>query len=170
MSKSVSDNDSEGGGEENNKVSDNDLEMVGEQSGTTDSTGDASGGTEASDRKTKITFNEEPERFVQQRKNRGDPIDLYHGDPPPHLTLYHSLGHMTGGIYHVVSPFSNFVYLFTDLSLLLLPILTTHECVPTVGCGLRTPQRTGTRDSVHTVRDLHEICSCRYHRSFMLMY
>ena len=40
---------------------------------------------------------------------------------------------MTDGIYRVVSPLSNFVYIFTDPSLvllLLLPIFTTHKCVP----------------------------------------
>ena len=47
VTESVSGNDSEHGGEEDNNVSDNDLEMLGEQSGTTDSTGTASGGTEA---------------------------------------------------------------------------------------------------------------------------
>jgi hypothetical protein len=65
---SVSDNDSERGGEEDNNVSDNDLEMLGEQSGTVDSTGAASEGTEASVKKTKITFTEEQEAFDQQFK------------------------------------------------------------------------------------------------------
>ena len=61
---SVSDNDSERGGEEDNNVSDNDLEILGEQSGTTDSTGAASGGTEVPDKKTKITLTEEQETFA----------------------------------------------------------------------------------------------------------
>ena len=43
---SVSDNDSDRDGEEDDDVSDYDLEIVGEQSGTVDSTRDASGGTE----------------------------------------------------------------------------------------------------------------------------
>ena len=66
MTESVSDNDSECGGEEDNNVSDNDLEMVGDQSGTVDSTDDESGGTETPVKKTKITLTEEQERFDQQ--------------------------------------------------------------------------------------------------------
>ena len=62
--------------------------------------------------------------------------------------LHHSHGHMSGGIYGLVSPFSNFVYLFTDPGLFLLPILTTHKCVPAVGCGLRTHQPTGTWENM----------------------
>ena len=65
VSESVSDNDSERGGEEDNNVSDNDLEMVGEQSGTTDNTVDASGGTEAPAKKAKIMLTEEQERYAQ---------------------------------------------------------------------------------------------------------
>ena len=52
---SVSDNDSECGGEEDDNVSDNDLEMVGEQSGTADSTDTASGGTESPVKKATLT-------------------------------------------------------------------------------------------------------------------
>ena len=46
----------EDGGEEDDDDSDNDLEIVLEQSGTADSTGAASGGTEASTKKVKITL------------------------------------------------------------------------------------------------------------------
>ena len=46
------------------------------------------------------------------------------------------------------------------------------KCAPAVGRGLRTEQPTGTRDSVHTARDLREVCFCRYERrvSFMAMF
>ncbi len=43
----MSDNDSDRDGEEEDDVSNNDLEILGEQSGTADSTCAASGGTEA---------------------------------------------------------------------------------------------------------------------------
>ena len=55
----VSDNDSEGDEEEDDDDSDNDLEIVSEQSGTADSTDDASGGTEAPVKKAKIMLTEE---------------------------------------------------------------------------------------------------------------
>ena len=66
VAESVSDNEGErdgeeDGGEEDDDDSDNDLEIVLEQSGTTDSTGDASGGTEAPAKKAKITLTEEEE-------------------------------------------------------------------------------------------------------------
>ena len=46
------------------------------------------------------------------------------------------------------------------------------KCAPAVGRGLRTKQPTGTRDSVHTARDLREVCFCRYERRvpFMAMF
>ena len=46
------------------------------------------------------------------------------------------------------------------------------KCAPAVGRGLRTKQPTGTRDSVHTARDLREVCFCRYQRRvpFMAMF
>ena len=58
---SVSDNEGErdgeeDGGEEDDDYSDNDLEIVLEQSGTANSTGAASGGTEAPVKKVKITL------------------------------------------------------------------------------------------------------------------
>ena len=63
---SVSDNEGErdgdeDGGEEDDEDSDNDLQIVLEQSGPADSTGAASGGTEAPATKTKITLTEEEE-------------------------------------------------------------------------------------------------------------
>ena len=61
MSEAVLDNEGErdgdeDGGEEDDDDSDNDLEIVLEQSGTVDSTDDASGGTEAPAKKAKITL------------------------------------------------------------------------------------------------------------------
>jgi hypothetical protein len=46
--------------------SDNDLEIVSEQSGTADSTDDASGGTEAPVKKAKIILTEEQETFAKK--------------------------------------------------------------------------------------------------------
>ena len=65
--------------------------------------------------------------------------------------LYHSLGHMTGGIYRVVSPFPNFRYVLDWPLTGAFPILTTHKCVPAVGLGLRTQEPTGTQDIGHMV-------------------
>ena len=66
MVECVSDNDSERDGEDDDNVSENDLEIVGEQSGTTDSTHTTSGGNETSVKKVKITLTEDQEGFVQQ--------------------------------------------------------------------------------------------------------
>ncbi len=46
------------------------------------------------------------------------------------------------------------------------------KCAPVVERGLRTKQPTGTRDSVHTVRNLREVCFYRYqcHVPFMSMF
>ncbi len=38
------------------------------------------------------------------------------------------------------------------------------KCAPAVVRGLRTKQPTGTRDNVHTARDLREVRFCRYQR------
>jgi hypothetical protein len=42
------------------------LQIVGEQSGTVDSTDASSGGTEAPDKKAKITLTEQEEKFAKQ--------------------------------------------------------------------------------------------------------
>ena len=51
---------------DDDNVSENDLEIVGEQSGTTDSTRTVSEGNEASVKKTKIMLTEEEEKFAEQ--------------------------------------------------------------------------------------------------------
>jgi hypothetical protein len=53
---SGAENESERDGEEDNDDSDDDLQIVGEQSGTADSTGASSAGTEAPAKKAKITL------------------------------------------------------------------------------------------------------------------
>ena len=52
------------------------------------------------------------------------------------------------------------------------PKFLHSKCALAVGHGLRTKQPTGTRDSVHTVRDVREVCFCRYQRRvpFMTMF
>jgi hypothetical protein len=52
------------------------------------------------------------------------------------------------------------------------PKFLHSECALAVGRGLRTKQPTGTRDSVHTARDLREVRFCRYQRRvpFMAMF
>jgi hypothetical protein len=71
VGESMSDNDSECGAERGlveDDASDNDLEILGEQSGTThatNSTGDASGGTETPPKKAKTKFYEHPEIRAQ---------------------------------------------------------------------------------------------------------
>ena len=72
---SVSDNESERDGEEDDHDSDNDLQIVGEQSGTPDSTGDLSSGTETPAKKAKITLTEEQERFAKQFHPDASKID-----------------------------------------------------------------------------------------------
>ncbi len=58
-------NESDRDGEEDDDDSDDDLQIVGEQSGTADSTGASSAGTEAPAKKAKITLTEEQERFAK---------------------------------------------------------------------------------------------------------
>ena len=65
----------EDGGEEDDEDSDNDLQIVLEQSGTADSTGAASGGTEAPAKKAKITLTEEEENFAKQFRPAASKID-----------------------------------------------------------------------------------------------
>ena len=55
----VASDESDFEGEEHDDDSDNDLQIVGEQSGTADSTGGSSAGTEAPAKKVKITLTEE---------------------------------------------------------------------------------------------------------------
>ncbi len=63
---SGAENESERDGEEDDDDSDDDLQIVGEHSGTADSTGASSAGTEAPAKKAKITLTEEQERFAKQ--------------------------------------------------------------------------------------------------------
>ena len=74
------DNDSECDRKEEDDVSDNDLEILGEQSGksdTTNSTGDSSGGTEAPVKNVKIILTEEEEKFDKQSIHRVYYVLLY---------------------------------------------------------------------------------------------
>ena len=75
MTECVSDNDSERDGEDDDNVSENDLEIVGEQSGTADSTRAASGGNEAPVEKTKIILTEEEEKFTEQFQHAASKMD-----------------------------------------------------------------------------------------------
>ncbi len=62
---SGAENESERDGEDDDD-SDDDLEIVGEEPGTTDSTGASSAGTEAPAKKAKITLTAEQEKFAKQ--------------------------------------------------------------------------------------------------------
>ena len=75
---SMSDNDSERDAEEEDDASDNDLEILGEQSGTADttnSTGDASGGTEAPAKKVKTILTQDQETFTKMFSTAQSKID-----------------------------------------------------------------------------------------------
>jgi hypothetical protein len=71
----VSDNDSEFDEEDEDYVSEHDLEVLGEQSGTVESTGSVSGGTEAPVKKVKIILTEKEEKFAKQFKPASSKID-----------------------------------------------------------------------------------------------
>ena len=76
----------EDGGEEDDEDSDNDLQIVLEQSGTADSTGAASGGTEAPAKKAKITLTEEEENFAKQFRPAASKIDKERKIPLRHVS------------------------------------------------------------------------------------
>ena len=80
VAESVSDNagerdGEEDGAEEDDDYSENDLEIVLEQSGTADSAGAASGGTESPAKKAKITLTEEEENFAKKFRPVASKID-----------------------------------------------------------------------------------------------
>jgi hypothetical protein len=66
VTESMSENEIECDGEDDDNDSDNDMQIVGQQSCTTDSTGDSLSETETPDKKSKITLTEEQERFAKQ--------------------------------------------------------------------------------------------------------
>ena len=82
----MSENESERGGEEDDDDSDNDLEIVLEQSGTADSTGAASGGTEAPANKAKITLTVEEENFAKKFHPAASKIDKERKIPLRHVS------------------------------------------------------------------------------------
>ena len=83
---SGAENESERDGEEDDDDSDDDLEVVGEQSGTADSTGASSAGTEAPAKKAKITLTAEQEKFAKQFRPPASKIDRPRKIPTRHLT------------------------------------------------------------------------------------
>jgi hypothetical protein len=83
---SGAENESERDGEEDDDDSDDDLEIVGEQSGTADSTGASSAGTEAPAKKAKITLTAEQEKFAKQFRPPASKIDRPRKIPTRHLT------------------------------------------------------------------------------------
>jgi hypothetical protein len=78
-------NESERDGEDDDD-SDDDLEIVGEKSGTADSTGASSAGTEAPAKKAKITLTAEQEKFAKQFHPAASKIDRPRKIPTRHVT------------------------------------------------------------------------------------
>jgi hypothetical protein len=73
-------------GEEDDDDSDDDLLIVGEQSGTADSTGASSAGTEAPSKKAKMTFTAEREKFAKQFHPAASKIDQTRKIPTRHVS------------------------------------------------------------------------------------
>jgi hypothetical protein len=71
---SGAENESESDGEDDDD-SDDDLEIVGEESGTADSTGASSAGTETPAKKAKITLTAEQQKFAEQFHPAASKID-----------------------------------------------------------------------------------------------
>jgi hypothetical protein len=76
----------EDGAEEYDDYSENDLEIVLEQSGTVDSAGAASGGTESPAKKAKITLTEEEENFAKKFRPAASKIDKERKIPLRHVS------------------------------------------------------------------------------------
>jgi flagellum-specific peptidoglycan hydrolase FlgJ len=72
---SGAENESERDGEEDDDDSDDDCQIVLEQSGTADSTGASSAGTEAPAKKAKMTLTSEQEKFAKQFHPAASKID-----------------------------------------------------------------------------------------------
>ena len=100
----MSENESERGGEEDDDDSDNDLQIVGEQSGTADSTGNSSAGTEAPAKKAKITLTEEQERFAKQFHPPASKIDRKRKITVRHVAGRGSSTKKQGARQHDVNP------------------------------------------------------------------
>jgi hypothetical protein len=82
---SGAENESESDGEDDDD-SDDDLEIVGEESGTADSTGASSAGTETPDKKAKITLTTEQQKFAKQFHASASKIDQPRKMPTRHVT------------------------------------------------------------------------------------
>ena len=109
VAESVSDNEGErdgeeDGGEEDDDDSGNDLEIVLELSGTADSTGTASGGTEAPTKKVKITLTEEEENFAKKFHPAASKIDKERKIPLRHVSGRGSSIKKQGARKHDVKP------------------------------------------------------------------
>jgi hypothetical protein len=109
VAESVSDNagESDGeedGAEEDDNYSENVLEIVLEQSGTADSGGAASGGTESPDKKVKITLTEEEENFAKKFRPSVSKIDKERKIPLRHVSGRGSFIKKQGARKHDVNP------------------------------------------------------------------
>jgi hypothetical protein len=82
---SGAENESESDGEDDDD-SDDDLEIVGEESGTADSTGASSAGTETPAKKAKITLTAEQQKFAKQFHPAASKIDQPRKIPTRHVT------------------------------------------------------------------------------------
>jgi hypothetical protein len=82
---SGAENESESDGEDDDD-SDDDLEIVGEESGTADSTGASSAGNETPAKKAKITLTAEEQKFAKQFHPAASKIDQPRKIPTRHVT------------------------------------------------------------------------------------
>ena len=80
------------------------MEIVLEQSGTADSTGAASGGTEAPAKKAKITLTEEEENLAKQFRPAASKIDKERKIPLRHVSGRGSSTKKQGARQHDVKP------------------------------------------------------------------
>ncbi len=94
----------EDGAEEDDDYSENDLEIVLEQSGTVDSAGAASGGTESPVKKAKITLTEEEENFAKKFRPPASKIDKERIIPLRHVSGRGSSIKKQGARKHDVKP------------------------------------------------------------------
>jgi len=94
----------EDGAEEDDDYSENDLDIVLEQSGTADSAGAASGGTEAPAKKAKITLTEEEENCAKKFRPAASKIDKERKIPLRHVSGRGSSIKKQGARKHDVKP------------------------------------------------------------------
>ena len=101
---SGAENESERDGEEDDDDSHDDCQIVLEQSGTADSTGPSSAGTEAPAKKAKMTLTAEQEKFAKQFHPAASKIDRPRKIPTRHVTGRGASMKKQGARRHDVKP------------------------------------------------------------------